>query len=122
MSPDEIEKLKENTDPLVKALLEEFLEYTTDPTKRFFVECSQMLNVISEDFKTLREINKDDAVSAESGVAALKILGSNKDDKLFERILAVLNNAGKIGENIKILRGDKPKSRKNDTETDEIPA
>lgn len=121
MSTEEIEKLKEHKDPLVKQLLEEFLEHTTDPLKKFSLNCSKMINVISEDFQTIHEINKDDQTSAEQGVQALKILGSNKDDKLFERIMSVLTNSGKIGENMKILRGDKPAGKKN-KEEESIPS
>jgi len=101
----EIQKIAEKSEAVEK-LLEFYQKATQDPEGLLRHEMKEMAAVIATDFKTLRTegevidmVGEGDLAAAQSN---LKILASNKNDKLFDRVLSIFDKAGKIMESISI--------------------
>ena len=124
MTQDDLDTLAKNKDPLVKLLLEEYLQYTTDPTKMFYLECSEMIKTFATEMKIVREVDKDDPAQMEEALKKIKMLGSDKKDGLFERVLALMDKAPKIIEGLRSLQpGNEQKAPSGKTKKeDNIPS
>ena len=111
----EIEKLSKKSEA-VKSLLDFYVQSQSDPSERLRNEMKEMAAVIADDFKVIRTDGEKIIIpeGAESGVSNLKILGSNKDDKLFERIMAIFDKSPKIYEAISVVSEIKDPIKKID--------
>lgn len=92
----ELEKLARKSEA-VKSLLEFYNKSLLDPAEQLKNEMKEMATVIADDFKTIR--TEGEVISEEEGKEGdsnLKIIGSNKHDKLFERIMIIFDKSDKI--------------------------
>lgn len=96
----EVEKYRKKSLAVGK-LMELYAKSQNDPTEKLKNEMKEMAAVIADDFKTIRtEGEKITHWEGAEDTSNLKILGSNKDDKLFERIIAIFDKSPKIYEAI----------------------
>lgn len=82
---------------VVKKLLDFYNLSQSNPIERLRNEMKEMSTVIAEDFKIIRtegEIISDE--EGRKGESNLKVIGSNKNDKLFERIMIIFDKSDKI--------------------------
>lgn len=82
---------------VVQKLLDFYLIAQSNPIERLRNEMKEMAAVIADDFKTIRtegEIISDE--EGKEGDSNLKVIGSNKHDKLFERIMIIFDKSDKI--------------------------
>lgn len=84
---EEIEVLKSN--PVVLRLVEELESFYDDPAKSLYKEIVETTKILGEDLKIVRK-----------GTGSTKILGADKDDKLFDRVMNLLTKSSAIFDGI----------------------
>jgi hypothetical protein len=97
--------------PTISKLLDIYNLSIQSPSERLRNEMKEMAAVIAEDFKIIRTDGEIITAGTEDTpeTSNLKILGSNKDDKLFERIMAIFDKSHKIYDAIAIVGEEKEK-------------
>lgn len=100
----EAEKLA-SKHPSINKLLEIYNLSIQSTSEKLRNEMKEMASVIAEDFKIIRTDGEIITVASEGvpETSNLKILGSNKDDKLFERIMAIFDKSHKIYDAISVV-------------------
>jgi hypothetical protein len=91
--------------PTISKLLDIYNLSIESPSERLRNEMKEKAAVIAEDFKTIRTDGEIITAGSEGipETSNLKILGSNKDDKLFERIMAIFDKSHKIYDAISVV-------------------
>lgn len=87
MNQKQLEKLQElgKKHPEVKELLEEYNKFLTDPGYKLYTRLTALVDNLCADIDELQ-----------TNESRLKLLSGNKDDKLFERVMAIYKQSDDI--------------------------
>ncbi len=79
------------SNPLIKKIVDEIESFYDDPAKMLYKEIVETTKVLSEDLAVIRSGDEN---------LKTKILGADKDDKLFDRVMSLLTKSGSVFDGI----------------------
>lgn len=79
------------SNPIVKKIVDEIESFYDDPAKMLYKEIVETTKVLSDDLKIIRSGDKE---------LSTMILGADKDDKLFDRVMSLITKSGAVFDGI----------------------